>query len=345
MKKQSYKYTFYNISKMNIIKNLQSAYDKYENNEINKAVLIAQVRNFNLPSEKTGKILQSIDQGRSFTSIVNDINIFNKERNIIPTYNKEELKDTTELRNKFSRFKKSATSEVKPPWDNSWTNGVNKNAQNERLKDMVNNLTRGAIEVGEFENFLRDRNINPNVESISKHLRNSKYSRINHKDLLCSLMNYQEVYVVFNFRDYNPNKINIKKQTFNYSSINFNRDQQKQTKISLVNPNFLSQKHLFEWENDDQSLNNQSVGGFKPRKLIIGNRVYGDENNKNYHSTSQVAKSHNILLGDYETTESKGIRKRNPNFTFIQVQKPEKVSKRCASAHHTSYDNPLKFNY
>jgi hypothetical protein len=140
----------------------------------------------------------------------------------------------------------------------------------------------------------------------------------------------------------------VGKQTFNYSSISFNRDQQKKRITSIVNPNFLSQKHLFEWEDKDSSSSSfsssRSVVGFKPRKLIIGNRVYGDENNKHYLSTSREVKSNNILLGECETAESKGVKRRNPNFTYKNEEKPERrIRERCTSAQHESYDNPLKY--
>jgi hypothetical protein len=100
------------------------------------------------------------------------------------------MRDTTELRNKYARFKTMSSSNI--PWDYTYTDDK-KNNKNERLKDMVNCLVRGAIQVNDFESFLRDRKINPNVESISKHLRNAKYSRINHKELMCSILNYQDV--------------------------------------------------------------------------------------------------------------------------------------------------------
>jgi hypothetical protein len=89
---------------------------------------------------------------------------------------------------------------------------------------------------------------------------------------------------------------------------------------------------------------------FKPRKFVIDKRVYNDENNSNFLRTSTSVRSKNLILGEYETTPVKGIKKRNPNFSYNENDASLLQSKQAAqhrpvksSIHlYDSKDNPLR---
>jgi hypothetical protein len=154
----------------------------------------------NLPSDKVTKIIQSVENGKTLTSVLCENELLNKgERQKMPTYKNDEIQEYNSYRNKFARFKKNNTQQEKTnirfPWDNRSKEGFEKPKNNTKtaLADKVNELTAGKIEINDFESFLIEKNINPRAESISKHLRSAKYGNINHKSLMCSILNYKDV--------------------------------------------------------------------------------------------------------------------------------------------------------
>ena len=130
---------------------------------------------------------------KDFKNIIKNLGIFNR-----PTYHPEfttdDIKNSTAK--KYPRFiKQKAANEIKTPMHterNFFGNFESKSDhKKEVLKEYVNQFTKGFIDSTTFENALKSKNINPEIEEIKKHIRTAS-TGMSHKGLMCSVMKYND---------------------------------------------------------------------------------------------------------------------------------------------------------
>ena len=143
-------------------------------------------------SEKFDIMMNSANVDKlGFSNLVKSLNIFHKPTNKFTT---AEMKNST--LKKFPRYVKNKDGFVAPTQmhssnvlnvDNTERNDMKK----DMLKEYVDKFAKGQIDSKKFESILREKNINPNIEEISKHIRVSNSGNVNHKELLFSVMKYK----------------------------------------------------------------------------------------------------------------------------------------------------------
>jgi hypothetical protein len=152
----------------------------------------------NIEPEKGRKIISGVNCDKNFTAIIKEIDILNKNKTNMPLFNKNEVLKENQP-SQFGRYKKNvkpdASCNIRFPWDNRAKLEKKSNPEKEALKNIVNDLVAGKIEMKEFESNLYNHNINPRTETINKHLRSAKAGSLNHKELMCSILNYKDVYI------------------------------------------------------------------------------------------------------------------------------------------------------
>jgi hypothetical protein len=135
---------------------------------------------------------------KDFKNIVKSLDIFHRPTNH-PNFSNDELKNSTEK--KFPRYIRHKVSmSIKTPM-NTGSDFLSHplerdiklhNEPQKNLKEHVNQFARGHLDSKQFEDGLRERNVNPNMEEIKKHIRSASMGSVNYKDLMVSVMKYKE---------------------------------------------------------------------------------------------------------------------------------------------------------
>jgi hypothetical protein len=137
------------------------------------------------------------EDNKDFKTILKSLGIFNRPTRY-PAFSTEDMKNAT--LNKFPRFvKNKEDTPVKTPMhtDNTFLGEEHKSVfQDETqnvLKESVNKFVRGFIDSKAFEKVLSENKINPKIEEINKHIRNSQVGTgpINYKELMIGVMKYK----------------------------------------------------------------------------------------------------------------------------------------------------------
>jgi len=176
------------------------------------------------------------------------------------------MKNSTQT--KFHRFnkEKNAIQQFKSPThiSNALPSKMNGQAEknenfdeNPKLKQCVNQFIKGQLNSEDFQNALREQNVNPEIEEIHKHIKKAGSGSVGHKELMFNVMKHGTCKY-----SNDPTKIKPNTNTWN----NFDHHQQedlsraylvregekplilKKRKNKDNDPNLHSKKEVFDWD-------------------------------------------------------------------------------------------------
>lgn len=143
---------------------------------------------------------------KSFKTVVQSLGIISKSSkdNNYPEFTAEEYKNSTPSRFHKNFLGNKAKDQInfKNPTYHSTALPSNLNGYVETgskslggmniVKDYVNKFVKGYMDSKGFEAALKEKNINPHIEEISKHIRKASSGQMGHSDLMFSVMKYKD---------------------------------------------------------------------------------------------------------------------------------------------------------
>jgi len=131
---------------------------------------------------------------KDFKSIIKSLGIFEKSCQHHPLFTKDDIKNSNNK--KFPRYiREKENNKLSTPMHtcNNFLGNyfTAKNENTEALQDSINKFSKGIIDTKQLETDLKNINIDPNINEISKHIKNLEKGALNHKELMKNVMKFQ----------------------------------------------------------------------------------------------------------------------------------------------------------
>lgn len=185
------------LSTKDIIKQVQKIYQKFDKGEIDhkglRRTITEEVKCNTNGFETLMKTGHQDNKG--FKNIIKSLGLTTKHT-YHPTFTHEDIKNSTLT--KFPRFiKEKEINLVKTPMhttNNFFSHGETNIylSKDKSVKEFVRKFTKGEINGKTFENSLRNKNINPEIEEINKHIKSANTGPVKFNELMSSVLKYKD---------------------------------------------------------------------------------------------------------------------------------------------------------
>jgi len=250
MSKNDYKVLYDKAEKdkiKGIVNKVKEQYEKYEKGSIDFKDLrdvivndlqLASSENFDKLSSTAGR------DKKTFSGLLQSLDIL-KKKPMARAFTVQQIKDSTAKR--FPRYVRNKKYKVPEH-------------EVDDVQDNVTKFLKRQIDSNAFEGFLREKNINPNIEEIRKYVRSHEAGlEVKFQDFLYSVKRFNSngidpSTITCNFEFKPPKYFSTTEEDIERATVVTGSQPMKmqKKKPNSKNPNYVSQKELFDWEENEQ---------------------------------------------------------------------------------------------